>query len=176
MKLIPVLQTTKLFVLQGCGGASEAISTLIAEASLRAPVHVLDGGNRFAAYRVMRLIRRRTVNIKRAADHIILQRAFTCYQMLGLLEGTAAGKTPCILLDLLTTFHDETIPTHEARRVLQNCLAHLERLSLSSPVVLTLMPPGNTERAFFADLLMECADIHVKLEEPAPGITQPALF
>ena len=176
MELIPVLQSGKLIVIHGCTGSSEIISTLIAELALRAPVHVLDGGNRFAAYQIMRLIRKRTMDMNTAAERIILQRAFTCYQMLSLLEGIAPGKTPCLALDLLTTFYDETIPTHEARRVLENCLGHLERLSLSAPMVLTLAQPKNMERAFFTDLIMQYADQSVKIEDAAPIATQPALF
>lgn len=176
MELIPVLQTSRLIVIHGCTGSSEVISTLIAELALRAPVHVLDGGNRFTAYKIMRLIRKCTVDVNTAAERIILQRAFTCYQMLSLLEGIAPSKTPCLALDLLTTFYDETIQMHEAQRVLENCLAHLERLSLSSPVVLTLAHPKNMERAFFTDLIMEYADQSVKIEDTTPIATQPTLF
>lgn len=176
MELIPYPQSNQLIVIQGCTGSSEVISTLIAESALRAPVHVLDGGNRFAAYQIMRLIRKRTLHMERTAERIHLQRAFTCYQMLGLLEETPSGKTPCILLDLLTTFYDENIPTYEARRVLEICLTHLERLALTRPVVLTLMHARSAERAEFTERILESTDHILQFEDPASTVMQPTLF
>ncbi len=176
MELNSLIQPHQLIVIQGCSGSSEVISTLIAESALRAPVHVLDGGNRFAAYQIMRLIRKRTIHMERAAERIHLQRAFTCYQMLSLLEETPSEKTPCILLDLLTTFYDENIPTYEARRVLENCLTHLERLALTRPVVLTLTHARHAERAEFTERILESTDHILRFEEPVSAVMQPTLF
>jgi hypothetical protein len=46
-----------------------------------------------------------------------LSRAFTCYQMLALLAETPAGGPPTLVLDLLDTFYDESVPLHESRRL-----------------------------------------------------------
>jgi hypothetical protein len=44
-------------------GASAFLPTLLAELVLRGPVTVLDGGNRFPAYRIAREIRKRSIRV-----------------------------------------------------------------------------------------------------------------
>jgi len=54
------------------------------------PVRVLDGGNRFAAYKVARAVRGQAEILKR----ITVARAFNCYQVLSLLEDTPSIPAP----------------------------------------------------------------------------------
>ena len=61
---------------------------ITAQLALRGEVTVLDGGNRFQAYPVAHLIRRQTPDVRAAAERLFIRRAFTCYQMLALLENT----------------------------------------------------------------------------------------
>jgi hypothetical protein len=133
----------------------------------RSPLTVLDGGNRFNAYLVARGARGQTDLLER----ITVSRAFTCYQMLTLLESTpaplascqpvpaqarpgrdcarAAGSRPAALpprlilvLDLLNTFYDESVRVHERRRLLTGCIAHLDRLSRPAGGAVTVHPPA----------------------------------
>ena len=73
--------------------------------ALRGPVTVLDGGNRFNAYLVARGARGQTELLER----ITVSRAFTCYQMLTLLETTHPLPRPILILDLLNTYYDESV-------------------------------------------------------------------
>jgi hypothetical protein len=156
--------------------AAEPVVTLIAELALRGPVTVLDGGNCFPAYHLIRLIRGRIPDPSAALQHTFVRRAFTCYQMLALLEGTPALPQPYILLDLLTTFYDEQIPVQEVRRLLDGCLRQIERLCQKSPVLVTATPPHNAERAFLVEQLCARANQLFALELPASPLLQPALF
>ncbi len=80
--------------------------------------------------------------LKQALRRISLARAFTCYQMLTLLNQTPAiPQQPTIVLDLLATFYDESVRADEALRRLENCLAYLRRLSAQAPVVVSARPP-----------------------------------
>lgn len=102
--------------------------------ALRGPLTILDGGNRCNVYTLARAVGGRTEVLER----ITLARAFTCYQMVTLLENTPAGHGPVLLLDLLSTFYDEAVSIFERRRLLNDCLFHLSRLSRSSGVVVSV--------------------------------------
>ena len=128
---------------------------------------MLDGGNRFNAYLVARGARGQTDLLER----ITVSRAFTCYQMLTLLETTpallascqrdtcawrkcrccarAAGSRPAavpprliLVLDMLNTFYDESVRVHERRRLLESCIVHLDRLSQPAGGAVTVHPPA----------------------------------
>jgi hypothetical protein len=154
----------------------EPVSILTADLALHGPVRVLDGGNRFAPYRVALLLRRRTVDISSASKRIFVRRAFTCYQMLALLESTPPLPQPCLVLDLLATFYDDHVSPREAARLLDLCLGHLDRLRQHAPLVVTLSPPQIAERAFLIDMLSARADQVLTPDLPGPSLTQLPLF
>jgi hypothetical protein len=107
------------------------------------PVRILDGGNRFNAYTVARAARGRPDVLNR----ITVSRAFTCYQVVSLLENTPAIPIPFVVLDLLSTFYDEAVQFGERKRLLQGCLMHLERLAAASGGVVSVHPPKLPSRA-----------------------------
>jgi hypothetical protein len=164
-----------MIVICSPSAAREQVAALIAELALCGAVTVLDGGNRFPAYQTMRMLRRRTANILPTANRIFLRRAFTCHQMLALLESSPSLHQPHLILDLLATFHDENVPTEEVSRLLDRCLAQLERLRLEAPVIISLSPPRQ-ERSFLFERVCSCGDQKIDIEIPYPVITQPSLF
>ncbi len=176
MELLPALRPGALLVICAPHAAREPIACLTAELALQGSVTVLDGGNRFQPYRVARLLRQKTVDVTSAAQRIFIRRAFTCYQMLALLECTPSFRQPYIILDLLATFYDDHVPAHEARRLLEACLHQVERLGQFAPVVVTLAPPLVPERAFLVELVCARADQLLMPEVPAPVETQLPLF
>jgi hypothetical protein len=109
----------------------------IVRAALRGPVLVMDAGNCFNPLRLTRDIRRRTLRLQQTLDHIKVARAFTCFQVVTLLEQTQSPEGPIFIMRLLTTFTDEMISIKERLRLLKQVEAHLERLR--SVVAVTLM-------------------------------------
>jgi hypothetical protein len=103
----------------------ERLPACIAQLALEGPIVVLDGGMLFNAYRVVMAAHGET----RLLNRIRFARAFTCYQMVALLERTPAEETCVVILDLLSTFQDENVPANERMRLLKICLPHLTRLS-----------------------------------------------
>ena len=177
MKLPPLLQTNKMIVICSPSAAREQVAALTAELALCGSVTVLDGGNRFPAYQIMRMLRRRTPNLLPTANRIFLRRAFTCHQMLALLESTPSLHHPYLILDLLATFHDENVPTAEVGRLLDRCLAQLDRLRLDAPVMISLAPPHpQAERLFLFERVCSRGDQMLQIEIPYPLVTQPSLF
>jgi hypothetical protein len=97
----------------------------IATLALEESVVVLDGGMLFNVYRVIMASHGQTHILNR----IRFARAFTCYQMVALLERTSDKRAYVMVLDLLSTFQDENVPASERIRLLKICLPHLTRLS-----------------------------------------------
>ena len=116
--------------------------TFAARLAVHAPLRVLDGGNRFNAREVARLLRSQNApDVYAALERIRVARAFTCYQMLALLEQTPPGPHPTLVIDLLDTFYDESAPLDERRRLIESCLALLRDLSIQAPVAASVRPP-----------------------------------
>jgi len=160
-------------------------------------VHVFDGGNRFDGYFVARLARRLSSNPRTALEHIRLSRAFTCFQLAELIKtaptglGTqesdiipdadagAPGPSMLFVLDMLTTFYDESVPLRDAERLLTNTIAHLKRLASAGPVIVGAREPRILvkERWSLLDRLQVAVDAAWLLRSPEdPGQEQLMLF
>ncbi len=178
--------TNRLLLVTGTAAVNDAILDLIARLALRESpatclVRVLDGGNHFNAYTVARSIRRRTADLtetplENALRRIHLSRAFTCYQMVTLLQETPLDGTPTCLLDLLSTFYDEAVRLEESRRLLQICLNAIERLSSQAPVIVNVWPAGprHADRACLYESLQAAAgQVWEQKAIPAPAPPRP---
>jgi hypothetical protein len=153
---------------------------MVASLSLRRAVRVIDGGNHFNAYRCSRSLARLlgpggTAGLNRALGRISIARAFTCYQMLTLLNETPAVPQPTFALDLLTTFFDESVSLTESRRLLETCTRRLQRLSLEGPVVVSAGSPPPGPRSEFLDILAAAAEQVWIMETPPPPPLWPTL-
>jgi hypothetical protein len=176
MKIPPAFFPTTLVILYAPDAGRETISRLTAELAPRGQITLLDGGNRFRANQVFRLLRKKPTQVNSAANNIFIWRAFTCYQMLALLEGTPSLRRPFIIMDLLATYYDEHVSTNEARRLLGLCLGEIDRLRQFAPVLVTLAPPLLPERSFLIDMVCARADQVLTREMPLVIPSQPALF
>ncbi len=108
------------------------------QAAEHARVSVLDGGNRFNAYTLARAARGRPEVLYR----ITVARAFTCYQVLSLLESTPASDGPFVILDLLRTFYDESVQAGERKRLLRVCITQMHRLEQAGGGLVSVYPPA----------------------------------
>jgi hypothetical protein len=175
MNLIPQLKTGSLLV--ALTNQNSIISDLIAERALRGPVTVLDGGNCFPTYRIALLIRRKSLQVDNISKRIFVRRAFTCYQMVNLLESTTQVGYPQLILGLLNTFQDDQVSPNEADRLLTLCLSHIERLCLVAPVAITLEPAILAEKEFLLKRVCEQADeIFTSHSESTPQDKQLSFF
>lgn len=158
-------------------GPYTILPVLLAELALRGPLTIFDGGNRFPAYQIIQEIRRRSVHVKMVSGRLFLRRAFTAYQIVHMLESVSATCHPLILLDLLCTFQDDQIRPQEADRLLSICLNHIQRLSLSAPIILHLDPHPIEGKTFLLERLHQQADEIFSQQEPAaPAVFQLSLF
>ena len=152
----------------------EQMLACIATLALEGPVLVLDGDMLFNVYKVVMAAHGQT----RILNHIRFARAFTCYQMVTLLEHTPAEEACVVVLDLLSTFQDENVTVSERIRLLKTCLPHLTRLSRARGALVSVglpesMPPES--RPLFHLLEEEAAQVY---EWQAPVLPErtPRLF
>lgn len=118
--------------------SGEVIFDLAARLALGGELEILDGGNTFNAYRAMSALRRLDPFQTPVSALITtrLARAFTCYQVVALLEEMviAPSARPLLILDLLNTFGDESLAVRERKRLLNHSLALIQRLARTRPV------------------------------------------
>lgn len=125
-------------LLVGPRSMNATMLSAIARLGERGDLWILDGGNRFNAYPVARAAQGRAEILNR----ITVSRAFTCYQVLSLLESTLALRIPFVVLDMLNTFYDESVQVGERKRILRTCITHLKRLERFVGGVVTVHPPA----------------------------------
>ncbi len=109
---------------------------LAARLSLRGPVYLLDCGNRSDMYRVARTLRSLTDDPVAVLRNIRLSRAFTCYQVVALLEKINSGvPVPVLVLDLLSTFMAESVQVNERQYAFNRALHTVNTAAHSAPVI-----------------------------------------
>ncbi len=165
----------------GPHAAQTLMLDLAARLAVGGPVRVLDCGNRFNVYPVARAIRSRTDGLQAALQRIHLARAFTCYQVLALLEEAPDEVTPTLVLDFLATFYDEDVKLPETQRLLRRCLLQLRRLSQAAPLIVSAQPPKPVvydERIGLFESLQAAARVlwEADLALPPASATQPDLW
>jgi len=171
MDAIRLPTSNQLYVIVGGSGALQRMLTLAARLALRGGVWVLDCGNRANPLPVVRELRRLTIDPVRALANIQTARAFTCYQVLALLEQTCARQVrePVVIFDLLASFYDESVRYDEGQRLLAAALGHVRGLLAGAPVMVSVRPPPSDfpERAAFVQRV--CAEADQCWVEEAPS-------
>jgi hypothetical protein len=120
---------------------------LIVELALAGPVEVLIGGNRYDHYGINYALAAATPHYEQILEeNIRLSRAETCYQMVELLNQTQADRIPSLVLDLLTTFHDESASEQEINQLLFEAILELRRLSRGAGVAVSAHEGENRPR------------------------------
>ena len=159
MQQIPDSNGRKIALLIGERAERETLLDFTAVLALRGPVCILDAGNRFDPYRVARAIRRQTVQLDQALGRIYVARAFTCYQVITLLQNTPASPMPHLLFDLLATFSDQAVSYAESTRLLQIVVGELLRLRRHAPVIVSAKPVPAEGRTGLLRMLKSTADL-----------------
>lgn len=168
MTYLPDILSGEIGLVLGPQAERVTMLALTAVLALQQPVCILDGGNSFDAYHVARQLRRHTPDLEAALQRITVARAFTCYQVVSLLTATPASNAPYLVLDLLATFYDESVPTAESYRLLHLVIEQLHRLRQVAPVIVSLRPPPprQPERAGLVAQLQAIATQTISQEVP----------
>jgi len=137
----------------------ETMLDFTAVLALRGPVSILDAGNRFDPYHVTRAVRRQTSQLDQVLRRIYIARAFTCYQVITLLQQTPSTPEPHLIFDLLATFSDQAVSYAESMRLLQIGIEQLLRLRRQAPIIISTRSEPSGQRAGLLRLLKSTADL-----------------
>lgn len=173
--------TNEFYVVVGRHAAAERLLELAAQLALRAPLLVLDCGNRANPQALARSLRRFTNDPVGALQRIESARAFTCYQVVTLLEQTANRpvQKPVLIFDLLATFYDESVSYREGRRLLEYAISQIQAIRRSAPVVASASPPPSEfpqRLAFLSHLCNRAEEVWQEQAAPVQEPQQPPLF
>ena len=102
------------------------------------PLTVFDCGRRFDSSVVARAAQGR----KEIIDRIKIQRAFTCFEAVKLLEQKQIEKTPIIILDFLASFYDENVKLNTRNFLFQRSIQHFQRLGQYAGLGVSVYPPA----------------------------------
>lgn len=172
MQILPALAPGRLTLALidpdlGHAWLMEPLAVLAARGLLR----VVDGGNRFDAYRLARALRRGGHDPSPLLARVAISRAFTCHQLAATLAPPPDPPAPLVVLDLLSTFQDENVPLGERARLFDAGLARLRALARAAPVLVT----ARSAHAAFLEPLCQAAD-RVLRREPQPAPRALPLF
>jgi len=162
MEALTLPNSNQFFVVIGGRAAAGRLLDLAARLALNGPLFLLDCGNRANPLPLVRELRRQTNDPVRALGNIRAARAFTCYQVVALLEqfGFFPLQPPVLIFDLLASFYDESVSFAEGRRLLEQCLRCLTHIHRSAPLLVSARPPlaGFPERKVFLEMLCGLAE------------------
>ena len=156
---LPDISSRKIALLIGERAERETLLDFTAVLALRGPVCILDAGNRFDPYRVTRAVRRQTAQLDQVLGRIHVARAFTCYQVITLLQKTPATPMPHLVFDLPATFSDQAVSHAESMRLLHIAAGELLRLRRQAPVIVSARPVPPGGRPGLLRLLKSLADL-----------------
>ena len=133
-----------------------------------APVLVVDAANRFDPYGLVREARTRGLAPREALARVRVARAFTCHQLVRLLEEILppALEPGCLVLVLgpVSLFYDEQVPLPERRRLFRD-LTQLQGRIKPQAALLLLQPllPKAANNRHFGKLLAPLIDYFVEV-------------
>lgn len=157
-RLFPGFSVGDFAVLYGSPSVLSLTSLLCVRAQL--PVQLgglgsnvvfVDGGNTFRLYQVARLARLHHLDPKHALERIYISRAFTAYQMTGLilekLKETIKQHDAklAIISDIAGFFLDKDVPDSEARRIYSQVTAYLSNFAKENHIILIATYPPHQE-------------------------------
>lgn len=133
---------------------------------------VLDCGRQFDSSIVARAAGGRQEII----DRIKVQRAFTCFEAVKLVEQLPIGKAPTIILDFLSTFHDENVKIQSRRYLLETSIRHFQRLSFGPGLAVSVSTPTDTPDSIYLFERLQAVAPQISNYEPLENKEQQLGF
>jgi hypothetical protein len=127
----------KWILLVGPREINHTMMDAIAKLAERGKVRVLDGGNRYNAYKVMHAAQDRLSILKRVS----VFNAYSYNQVQSILEDCPSRPVPFVILDLLNNFYDDREDIEERIKVLRATISQIDRLAEEAGGVVSVHPP-----------------------------------
>ncbi|MGH2583166.1 MAG: hypothetical protein ACRDFQ_09775 [Anaerolineales bacterium] len=143
-----------------------AMQEMIDRLALQAPVQVVAGGNRISFEHLPLIAGEQIGNIYEILDRIWVSRDETCYQMQDVLQALKPSAAPLVITDMLASFYEDDLTDREVTIVLKNCLAHIQRISETAPVLISAR--ADAVRPALIEMLERRADMRFYFEPSNP--------
>lgn len=136
--------------------------------------HIIDCGNYFNAYTVIKTVRLKTSNLS-ILNRLQVARAFNCHQVVSLAQKIPKDGRPCLFIDTLELFQDENTPFSHRIYLIKKLLYQLNLLRRQAPIFVSLITPreNHTQWNFMASLIRK-SSTHT-LKEGFMGKTLPTI-
>ncbi len=147
---------------------------MIARLAEAGPVRVVDCGNLYDVYQVGCAARGRLDVLER----VKVSQAYSCHQVLTMLEKLPAEPVPFVILDLLKMFYDPFVWAEDRKRLLRKCLTHLDRLEKTAGGLVSVHPPRvlcQTESELL-EMVQAAARDTYRVQMAAPASVPMGLF
>jgi hypothetical protein len=135
---------------------------------------VIDGGNHYNAYKVIRAARYRSHDLDQL-EKIRIARAFNCHQVVSLSKKLPKDGTPCLVIDALDTFEDDGVPFPQRLQLVSLLLQHLAQVRFQAVVMISISPPKGEPAQWQAMARMFRHEAAHRLEEGFMGKTIPTI-
>ena len=135
---------------------------------------IIDGGNHFNAYVIVRAARMETADLS-ILNRLQIARAFNCHQLTTLSQQIPQDGRPCLIIDVLDLFQDDNVPFTHRIYLIKKLVYTLKLLSRQAPLFVSLVPPkeSNTQWNSMAALIRKASTR--TLEEGFMGKTLPTI-
>ena len=147
---------------------------LAAALSLQNGATIIDGGNHFNAYPVVRRVRQATADIA-VVNTLQVARAFNCHQVVELIRRVPFNGAPCLVIDLLDTFEDDALTLSHRRRMVAQALETLQGINCHQAVIVSLAPPKEDIDQWHVLAAMIRTATTITFEEGFMGKTIPTI-
>ena len=156
--------------------ARGGITEMIAAEILCSPLFVIAASEWLPAYKLTRMIRKRTLEVRVSLDRLYTVRTSTCYRLFDSLANIPSKGEPVLVLDFLHTFYDSDILLRVRFFKLRECCRQLKRLALYRPVIVMTQEMQTEDYDKFLPALRSVADRTLYLESEHEQIKQPELL
>ena len=105
-------------------------------------------------------------------DRIKVQRAFICSEAEKLVRQIEAGNMPVVILDFLSTFHDENVKINLRKFLLERSLQHFQRLSRNAGLAVMVHPPPASPDSLYLFQRLQASASQVSVYETSSSDSQ----
>lgn len=135
---------------------------------------IIDGGNHFNAYLITGRVRHETADLS-ILDSLQVARAFNCYQVVELIKAVPMNGCPCLVIDMLDTFVDDSVGLKHRLILLSQAIEQLNQIRRHQGIVISLSPPKEQIQQWHQMAALIRSATNKTLEEDFMGKTIPTI-
>ena len=160
----------------GENAAAKPLLKLTAITAIQKQVDVIDAVTQFDPQYVALQVRKQSVKVEQALNHIQIVRIFHVSQWLDALQDFQDSPHPLVILGGLSLFMDEAIRLHHRKYIFQQLLRGIIRCAVSRSVIVGIRPSAEPLEYPWNQIRERAAQVFETGESAAPKIVQNSFF